>query len=258
MKTCLYFLSTLFLLTACQSPTLFESIPASQSGIDFTNRIVENDSINPLDMVNIYNGGGVGVGDFNNDGWADIYFVGNRVSNRLYLNKGGQGNSEFQFTDVTETAGVGGAGRWGRGVAVVDINQDGWDDLYVCNTLLTDSLQRRNLLYVNQRLNKDGVPVFKEMAAQYGLDIHVQSTMANFFDYDNDGDLDMYLTVNEASSERNPNQFGSAKPTGPRSTGRLFENDWSASVAHPVYRDVSATAGMQYDGFGPLGHRGRH
>lgn len=250
MKAIHYAIALFFLFTGCQSPTLFESIPASHSGIDFNNRIVENDSINPLDMVNIYNGGGVGVGDFNNDGWADVYFVGNRVANRLYLNKGGQGKTDFQFEDVTDRAGVGGAGRWGRGVAVVDINQDGWDDLYVCNTLLADSLQRRNLLYVNQKLSKDGVPVFREMAAQYGLDIHVQSTMANFFDYDNDGDLDMYLTVNEASSERNPNQFGNVKAIGPRSTGRLFENDWSASAKHPVYRDVSATAGMQHDGFG--------
>ena len=248
MKACYYFL--FFLVTACQSPTLFETIPASHSGIDFNNRIVENDSVNPLDMVNIYNGGGVGIGDFNNDGWADIYFVGNRVSNRLYLNKGGQGKTDFQFEDVTDRAGVGGAGRWGRGVAVVDINQDGWADLYVCNTLLKDSLERRNLLYVNQKLSKDGVPVFKEMAAQYGLDIHVQSTMANFFDYDNDGDLDMYLTVNEASSDRNLNQFGNAKANGPRSIGRLFENDWNESAEHPVYRDVSAMAGMQYTGFG--------
>ncbi len=249
MKACCCFLLSLLVFTACQPPTLFESIPASHSGIDFNNLIAEDDSINPLDMVNIYNGGGVGIGDFNQDGWADIYFVGNRVANRLYLNKGGKGETDFQFEDVTDQAGVVGAGRWGRGVAVVDINQDGWDDIYVGNTLLKDSLQRRNLLYVNQKLNKEGIPVFKEMAAEYGLDIHVESTMANFFDYDNDGDLDMYLTVNEASAGPNPSQFG--RPTdGPRSTGRLFENDWDESTGQPVYRDVSATAGMKYDGFG--------
>ena len=236
-------------LWSCRTSTRFEAIPSSHSGITFNNLITENDSINPLDMVNIYNGGGVGIGDFNRDGWQDVYFVGNRVSNKLYLNKGGQGSDGFQFEDVTDRAGVGGAGRWGRGVAVVDVNSDGWPDIYVCNTLLKDSLQRRNLLYVNQKLTKDGVPIFREMAGIYGLDIHVQSTMANFFDADNDGDLDMYLTVNEASADQNPSKFGMVKGVGRRSTGRLFQND-PDSVGHPVYRDVSTQAGIQLDGFG--------
>ncbi|CAG5068994.1 hypothetical protein DYBT9623_01728 [Dyadobacter sp. CECT 9623] len=244
-----YVLYLAFALASCKEDTLFEAISSSKSGIDFNNRIAENDSINPLDMVNIYNGGGVGIGDFNKDGWPDIYFVGNRVSSRLYLNKGAQG-ATFEFSDVTEKAGVEGKGRWGRGVAVVDINNDGWEDIYVCNTLSKDSLQRRNLLYVNQKETNDGIPIFKELAAEYGLDIHVQSTMANFFDYDNDGDLDMYLTVNEASPEQNPNQFGLIRFEGRRSTGRLFRNDWNATVKHARYKDVSSQSGMSLDGFG--------
>ncbi|CAN5596717.1 VCBS repeat-containing protein [soil metagenome] len=244
-----YVLYLVLMLTSCKNDTLFEAILSSKSGIQFTNLIAENDSVNPLDMVNMYNGGGVGIGDFNKDGWPDIYFVGNRVSSRLYLNKGGQG-ATFEFDDVTEKAGVNGEGRWGRGVAVVDINNDGWPDIYVCNTLSKDSLQRRNLLYVNQKIMKEGVPVFKELAAEYGLDINVQSTMANFFDYDNDGDLDMYLTVNEASPEQNPNQFGLIRFDGRRSTGRLLRNDWNASVKHARFSDVSAQAGMTLDGFG--------
>jgi hypothetical protein len=244
-----YVLYLAFALASCKEDSLFEAISSSKSGIGFNNLIAENDSVNPLDMVNIYNGGGVGIGDFNKDGWPDIYFVGNRVSSRLYLNKGAQG-AAFEFTDVTEKAGVDGQGRWGRGVAVVDINNDGWDDIYVCNTLSKDSLQRRNLLYVNQKETSDGVPIFKELAAEYGLDIHVQSTMANFFDYDNDGDLDMYLTVNEASPEQNPNQFGLVRFEGRRSTGRLFRNDWNATLEHARYSDVSSQSGMSLDGFG--------
>jgi hypothetical protein len=244
-----YVLYLAFALASCKEDTLFEAISSAKSGIDFNNLIAENDSVNPLDMVNIYNGGGVGIGDFNKDGWQDIYFVGNRVSSRLYLNKGAQGKT-FEFSDVTEKAGVDGKGRWGRGVAVVDINNDGWDDIYVCNTLSKDSLQRRNLLYVNQKETDDGIPIFKELAAEYGLDIHVQSTMANFFDYDNDGDLDMYLTVNEASPEQNPNQFGLIRFEGRRSTGRLFRNDWNATLKHARYSDVSAQSGISLDGFG--------
>src|SRR5665213_3831191 len=106
-----------FFLFSCKKATLFEKIPSSYSGVHFNNEIIENDSINPLDKLNIYNGGGVGIGDFNNDGLQDIYLVGNAVSNRLYINKG-----NFKFEDVTKEAGVGGLGGWGRGVAVVDIN----------------------------------------------------------------------------------------------------------------------------------------
>ncbi len=110
----------LLCLVGCNNrPTLFEQIPSSHSGVHFNNQITENDSINPLDIVNIYNGGGVGIGDFNNDGLADIYFTGNMVANRLYLNKG-----DFTFEDITDKAGVNGMGRWGRGVSIIDINND--------------------------------------------------------------------------------------------------------------------------------------
>ena len=239
--------SFLLWLSACQKKhTLFEQISSNHSGITFNNLITENDSINPLDVVNIYNGGGIGVGDFNNDGLQDIYFGGNMVPGRLYLNKG-----NFKFEDVTDKAGVAGLGRWERGISVVDINNDGLLDIYICNTIYKDSLKRRNILYVNQGLDKDGIPHFKDMAAEYGLDIHVQSTMASFFDYDNDGDLDMYLTVNEASVGNNPSVFRQrhAGNTVP-SRGRLFRNDMDAVLKHPVFHDVSDEAGIKFDGFG--------
>jgi hypothetical protein len=234
------------LLISCKKPTLFEQIPSSHSGINFNNKIIENDTINPLDKLNIYNGGGVGVGDFNNDGLQDIYFVGNAVSNRLYLNKG-----NMKFEDVTSEAGVGGKGGWGRGVAIVDINNDGWPDIYVCNTLLYDSVKRRNLLYVNLGPDKNGIPHFKEMAKEYGLDMTAYSTMASFFDYDNDGDLDMYLTVNELDPTDNTSLFKPIIKDGTaRSTGRLYRNDWDPVLKHPVFHDVSKQAGILIEGFG--------
>src|ERR1700750_212818 len=131
MKYFRYFLILSFpvLFFSCKrKATLFEQVPSSHSGVTFVNQIIENDTINPLDKLNIYNGGGVGVGDFNGDGLQDLFFVGNAVSNRLYINKG-----DMQFEDVTTEAGVGGKGGWGRGVAVIDINNDGLPDIYVCN-----------------------------------------------------------------------------------------------------------------------------
>lgn len=248
MRPLKYLLLLLFPLAlfSCKKNTLFQKIDSSHSGIKFNNLIVENDSINPLDMLNIYNGGGIGIGDFNNDGKQDIYFIGNAVPNRLYLNKG-----DMQFDDVTTEAGVGGKGGWGRGVAVVDINNDGLPDIYVCNTLLNSPVKRMNLLYINQGNNSKGIPVFKEEAKAYGLDINVHSTMASFFDYDNDGDLDMYLTVNEAQSTDNTSAFrylatdGSAK-----STGRLYRNDYNPALKHPVYTNVSKQAGILIEGYG--------
>src|SRR5262245_11446485 len=114
-------------LFACRSKhTLFEKISSAYSGITFNNKIVESDSINPLNVVNIYNGGGVGVGELNSDGLQDLYFTGNMVPSKLYLNKG-----DLAFEDVTGKAGVDGMGRWARGVTVVDINNDGLSDLYI-------------------------------------------------------------------------------------------------------------------------------
>jgi hypothetical protein len=231
---------------SCKKPTLFEQIPSSHSGIYFNNKITENDSINPLDIVNIYNGGGVGVADFNNDGLQDLYFTGNLVPNRLYINRG-----NFKFEDVTDKAGVGGMGRWGRGVSLIDINNDGLMDIYVCNTIYKDPARRRNLLYINQGVDKDGIPHFKEMAKEYGLDAAVESTMATFFDYDNDGNLDMYLTVNEANETYYPNIFGGNRTKRPdASKGILYHNEWDARLKHPVFHDVSAKAGINLEGYG--------
>lgn len=221
-------------------------VPSSGSGVTFNNLITENDSINPIDNATVYNGGGVGVGDFNNDGLPDIYFAGNMVANKLYLNKG-----NFKFEDVTAKAGVDGKGRWAKGVSVIDINNDGLLDIYVCNSFSNDPKKRQNLLYINQGVDKNGVPIFKEEAKEYGLDIRLFSTMASFFDYDNDGDLDMYLTVNEPNPSEYPNQFRPINVTGTgKSMGRLYRNDWDPKLKHPVFKDVSLAAGIKIEGYG--------
>ncbi|MEO6452537.1 MAG: VCBS repeat-containing protein, partial [Ginsengibacter sp.] len=179
------------MFAACNTnSTLFKKVSSSQSGIFFNNQITENDSINPIDMEFLYNGGGVAAGDFNNDGLPDLYFTASTTSNKLYLNKG-----NFSFEDITGKAGVDGNGRWCNAASVVDINNDGLQDIYVCATIKKNPEQRRNLLYINQGINKEGVPVFKEMAKEYQLDDTSLSVHAAFFDYDNDGDLDMYLVT---------------------------------------------------------------
>ncbi|MDE3212529.1 MAG: VCBS repeat-containing protein [Bacteroidota bacterium] len=243
----LIFALLLFGVAGCshKKPTLFKLISSDESGIHFNNKIVENDTLNPLDVTNIYNGGGVGIGDFNNDGLQDIYFTGSKVPNRLYLNEG-----HMKFKDVTEEAKVDGDGRWCRGVSVVDINNDGWMDIYVCVAMSNDPKENENLLYVNQGLDKNGVPVFKEMAAEYGLNDSSHSTMAAFFDYDNDGDLDMYLAVNEIVPSSNPAFFRPKITDGSfPSTGKLYRNDWDAKLGHPVFTNVTKQAGVTIEGY---------
>ncbi|MEO5592958.1 MAG: VCBS repeat-containing protein [Chitinophagaceae bacterium] len=249
MKKCAAaFVLITILLTGCREnhTELFTAISPEHSGIHFNNTIIDNDTFNVLDVENIYNGGGVGIGDFNNDGLQDIYFTGNTVSNKLYLNKG-----DFTFQDITDIAGVTGEKRFCRGVSVVDINNDGLMDIYICATLSTDVLKRENLLYINTGNDKDGNPRFTNMARQYGLADTSHATMAAFFDYDNDGDLDMYLVVNEIRKSEYPNQFrpiltNSENPN----TDKLFRNDWDKNLNHPVYTDVSRAAGITIEGYG--------
>ena len=240
-----YFLIALSLQPAIPHQ-LYLKIPSSASGIFFNNKVTENDSINPIDLEFLYNGGGVAVGDFNNDGLPDLYFTASTTSNKLYLNKG-----NLAFEDITEKAGVTGEGRWSNAASVVDINNDGLADIYVCATIKKNPEQRRNLLYINQGLNKEGIPTFKEMAKEYHLADTSLSVHAAFFDYDNDGDLDMYL-VTTRLAQRDATQFMN-KNTGDTSKNdfdKLFRNDWNDSLKHPVFTDVSAQAGIVHHGYG--------
>ncbi len=239
----------LLLLTLCGcqfDTTRFRSLESTQTGIAFENRIDEKADLNVLNYEYLYNGGGVGIGDLNGDSLPDVYFSGNLVSNRLYLNKG-----NLRFEDVTEAAGVGGNGRWSKGVSLVDINQDGRLDIHVCAAVLPDAQSRRNMLFVNQGNNpQTGIPMFKDMADEYGLADTSSTQMAGFFDYDNDGDLDVYLLINDLDGTY-PNEFRPIRKDGTwPNTDKLFENEYDSSLGHPVFHDVSRKAGILIEGHG--------
>lgn len=165
---------------------VFQELPTSQTGIDFVNEVQNQADFNIFSYRNFYNGGGVAIGDINNDHLPDIYFTNNMGANELYLNQG-----DFKFTDVTEQAGVAGTRGWSTGVVMVDINADGWLDIYVCNAGYVVGDDQANELFVN---NGDGT--FTEKAADYGLNLGGYTTHTAFFDYDLDGDLDAYVLNN--------------------------------------------------------------
>jgi len=236
------FAVALFLLVRCKNEpeTLFRLLDPEDTGIQFANRVEETDSFNILSYEYIYNGGGVGVADFNNDGLQDIFFTGNQVPNTLYLNEG-----DFKFKDITKNALVNVPGRWNAGVAVVDINNDGWMDIYVCATTNPDPAERKNMLFVNQGLNASGEPSFKEMAAEYGIDFNGHSVMAAFFDYDRDGDLDLYILVNQ-KLDKVPTNYRTKIIDGlAANNDRLFRNNGNGS-----FTDVTIEAGIIFEGFG--------
>jgi len=166
--------------------SVFQKLSSEKTNITFQNTLTETDAFNYFLYPYIYMGGGVSVGDFNNDGLTDIYFTGNMVSNRLYLNMG-----NMKFKDITEISGTGGDHRWMLGSTICDINNDGLPDIYVSVSGL--STNRENLLFVNQGNNKEGIPIFKEEAKKYGINDPGMSSQSTFFDYDNDGDLDLYV-----------------------------------------------------------------
>lgn len=235
-------------LFACKqkSTSLFRLVSSSKTGITFNNKITESDSINSIDMEFLYNGGGVSVGDFNNDGLPDLYFTASQVSNKLYLNTG-----KLSFRDVTTEAGVEGKGQWSNAGSVVDINNDGLLDLYVCASITKDPARRTNILYINQGIGKDGVPVFRDMAKEYNLADTNMTVHAAFFDYDNDGDLDVYL-VNTKLAQRNSTRFDrSSDEDKSLLCDKLYRNDGVQGAAnHPVFKDVTVEAGIHDEGFG--------
>ena len=206
---------------------LFQLIPSSQTGITFNNKVEDTKDFNVFKYRNFYNGGGVAIGDVNNDGKPDIFFTSNQGSNKLYINKG-----NWQFEDITQKAGITDIHKWHTGVTMADVNGDGWLDIYVCNSGSVNGDDRANELYINQ---KDGT--FKEEAHQYGLDDRGLSTQAVFFDYDHDGDLDCFILNN---SYRPIESFGNNRDLRHiRSYAggqRLYKNDNGHFV------DVSAQA----------------
>jgi len=221
------------LLSGCRnSHTLFELVEPSNSGIDFRNQITESDTFNMYEFMNIYTGGGVGIGDIDNDGLEDVIFTGNQVSTKLYLNKG-----NLQFEDITDSSGLS-TDRWCTGVSIVDINLDGFLDIYINVSGVGDT---QNLLFINQ-----GDLTFVEDAASYGLNDRSQSMQSSFFDYDQDGDLDMYMIVNPVDyTLGNVNTVGPRKLNGESpSTDKLFRNN-----GDNTFTDVSREAGILIEGY---------
>ena len=226
--------------TTKERNSLFTSLPSTATGIHFINQVNETDSTHSFINEFGYMGGGVGIGDFNNDGLKDIYFTGNQVSSKLYINKG---NNSFE--DITTSAGCGTSG-WATGVSIVDINNDGYDDMYVC-VFGKNLLQRAaNLLFINQH-----DLTFKESAAEYGLADTSYSTQAVFVDYDKDGDLDMYL-ANYLLSSANANTIYPRDQSGRSAANdRLYRNDGVVgNSGHPVFTDVTLAANIKDDGYG--------
>jgi hypothetical protein len=179
---------------------VFQKVSSNRTNVDFENTLTETDTLNYFLFSYMYMGGGVSAADFNGDGYTDIYFTGNMVKNRLYLNQG-----NLKFRDVTDISGTSGDNRWMLGSTVCDINIDGLPDIYISVSGLSDMC--RNILYVNQGNNEDGIPVFTEEAAKYGIDDNGKSTQGTFFDYDNDGDLDLYVANYPITQFQSPPYF---------------------------------------------------
>lgn len=228
----------LFSVAACKNRnTLFREVSPSESGIDFNNKLTYSDSLTVLDFEYMFNGAGVALCDINNDGLQDILFTGNMVPARLYLNKG-----NFQFEDITAKSGLKADG-WCYGIAVVDINQDGYSDFYICKSgnKTTPASGRHNYFFINNRNN-----TFTDSAARMGLDDDGYDVQAAFFDYDKDADLDMFLLRN-SFVRYNRNNAREMKPESETSatTAKLFRNEGNLH-----FTDVSKEAGITKEGFG--------
>lgn len=236
-----FFQLSLLGLLSCKNEEVnkrFELMESKLTGVDFANILVGDEQLNIIEYLYFYNGGGVGLGDINNDGLVDIYFTSNQGENKLYLNKG-----NWKFEDITQKAGVDGQGGWSTGVTMADVNGDGLLDIYVCQVADYKGLKGSNKLYINQ-----GDLTFKEEAAAYGLDFVGFSTHAAFFDYDGDGDLDLYLLNH---SIKKPEVFAPAKTRDgfdEKGGDRLFQSQ--IAQGKKQFLDVSKEAGIYQSSLG--------
>ncbi len=222
----------LSVLASCKDDTshLFTQLDEDRTGVNFRNQLFETEQFNVLNYSYFYNGGGVAIGDINGDGLQDLLFTGNMVRNRLYLNKG-----DFKFEDITDKSGVAEQQGWCTGATIVDINGDGKPDIYICRSADINPARRKNLLFIN-----NGNLTFTEKATEYGLDDQGYSTQASFFDYDKDGDLDMFL-INHSLQKYTTG--GQEHPelrtvTNPDFANKLYRND------NNHFSNISDSAGI--------------
>ena len=222
--------------TACNtqqhSPALFTSLSPERTGITFSNDLSPTTDLNMVNYIYYYNGGGVAVGDVNGDGRIDIYFTANEGENQLYLNQG-----NFEFKEVTQAAGVAGTADWSTGVSMADVNGDGKLDIYVSVADGYKGLEGHNQLFINQGTNENGVPTFTEMAERYGLDQRALGTHSLFFDYDLDGDLDVYL-LNSSVHQATPSRAKKREARSKQAGDRLYRNDGG------TFTEVTKEAGI--------------
>ena len=224
----IYFCSILLIGCQQKDELLFKTISPTQSKVTFQNDVTETEELSILDYLYFYNGGGVAIGDINKDGLPDIFFSGNQVKNKLYLN-----NGNFEFQDISDKAGVGGASSWNTGAVMGDINGDGLLDIYVCAVVGINGFKGYNELYIN-----NGDETFTESASKYGLDFDTYSSTAAFLDFDLDGDLDIYLLNHAVHTQES---FGRVdlRYKRDRQTGdKLLRND------NGRFTDVSELAGI--------------
>jgi enediyne biosynthesis protein E4 len=212
---------------------LFDILTSDKTGINFENKLTETLALNGLFYEYYYNGGGLAVADFSNDGLQDVYYISNLHPNKLYLNTG-----NLKFKDISKESGTADHFGFSTGVTAVDINSDGWMDIYICNSGRFDSEMLKNRLFINQGINKNGIPVFREESSKYNLDIPLCSTQAVFFDYDRDNDLDMFL-INHFPDIYNVSEIEKLLKTESDITGdRLYQNQ------NGKFIDVSKKAGI--------------
>ena len=227
-------------LTACTNskksdvPLMFEVLGNKETGLDFSNSLTASPDFNMLKYMYFYNGAGVGAGDFNNDGRIDLFFASNQAQNKIYLNKG-----NLQFTDVTKPAKIPDDGGWSTGVSIADVNDDGLLDIYICRVGRFESLHSKNQLLICKGISGEGIPYYQDEAASYGVDFSGFSTQAAFFDFDLDGDLDMYLLNHSLRYNSTFAPRTSFKETVDSLSGdRFFRND----SGH--FTDISKQAGI--------------